>query len=215
MKLTADDVRLRVPLDRERFEDLKGKPRKLRQAQMAQSVLVPQHPLPLAVGWWPDTPDRVVEDLDKAIVRWNKRMMRRTSINSTFRLVDFDYLGKKDLMVGCRDFEALDHKAQFGNRTVGGFETSGPESNAPTGKGEEVGACELFWDIYGKVLAGRIFVPDDMSRFDTRCVLAHELGHGLLLGHDPRYAWRLMWKDHTGVKGPKPKECRWVEEIWT
>jgi len=215
MPLTAEKIRLRVPLDPDMAEELVGRPRKLRKAQMAQPVLLPEHPLPLRVGWWPDTPDHVQDALRRATEIWNHRLKKRAGIGPAFMLVDFDYLGSKDLMVGCRDFEPLDGKTQFGASTVGGFGVHGDTSTSPQGKGEELGDCELFWNLSRKVIAGRIFIPDDLSKFDSVCVLAHELGHGLLLGHDPVHPWRLMYKDHTGVRGPKPKECRWVQEIWT
>ena len=142
-------------------------------------------------------------------------MEKREYVEGTFRLVGSDYPGPKDLMVGVKVFEPLDFKHQFGSTAAGAFGVHGEGTTAPMGRGEELGDCELFWDVRGRVIAGRIFIPDDLSLFDSACTLAHELGHGLLLGHDPIHPWRLMYKDHTGVRGPKPKECEWVARIWT
>tara|TARA_Y100000310_G_C20536434_1_gene741088 strand:- start:17 stop:664 length:648 start_codon:yes stop_codon:yes gene_type:complete len=213
--LTADKLRLRVPLDQETQGALKGKPRKLKQAELAQPALLPGHPLPLVVGFWRDAPSHVRTAGMKAIHRWNRRMAKHTGVAETFIGAGSNPTKHVDLMIGCREFDIFfDPDIEFGepnSRSVSG--------SAPLGGGEELGDCELYWDeekrVYVGHLAGRIFVPDDLSIFDTACVLAHELGHGLLLGHDPIHPWRLMYKDHTGVRGPKPKECRWIQEIWT
>ena len=210
--ITADAVRLRLPLVESftgaQMEVLDQHPVCQRKLRRLQPPLLRAHRLPLCVSWWDDLPDKVYRSLHEAVTRWNWEMGRRTSVRETFRLVPNTYLGI-DLVVGTRMFSW--EEVDFGSVAAGAY---GEHSFGNPVGGSEIGECTLYWDKTGKVMCGKIFVPPDLSDFDTAATLAHELGHGLLLGHSPNIPAHLMYRKHTGVDRPKKKECRWVAEIW-
>ena len=209
---TADDRRLRLPMASAYTTDQMrvlnwhpGCQRKLRQLLPA---LEPSHQLPLRVGFWEDTPDRVRRAGLKAVNRWN-REMKKEGVAQTFSPWEVGDHGRADLMIGAKMFSW--GEADFGSVASGAW---GKHSfGAPLG-GSEVGECTLYWDLQHRIIGGKIFCPGDAAEADCAAILAHELGHGLLLGHEPTRPGLLMYRTHTAVKKPSAMERRWVEEIW-
>lgn len=223
MPLTADKMQLRVHLTKEQADKAKG-PIQYRRAMLAQPKLLPGHKLPLVVGMWPDTPYWTREGILRAAEVWNERMAKHTGIPLTFKVVDVDSTMRKDVLVGVKpmDFH-FDPLKEFGAMATGFLLATHRPGNPGFGSMDELGECVHYWDnnyrVYVGDLAAEVFIADDLNhRIDVgtvKGITAHELGHALLLGHDPHNPWRLMYRKHTGVMGPKPKECQWVEEIWT
>ena len=209
--LTPEKIRLRSPLPQDAYEALKAKPRKLKAARLARPALLPGHPLPLNLAFWDDTPQVVREATALAARRWNEQMRKHGGQSGrTFQFVGLNTLTHIDLMVGTRHFDLAD--PQFEPVAFGQRDFARPYGTP----NEELGNIRLYWCTNYQVLAGRIFVPDDTQNcHDLSCILAHELGHGLLLGHDPVNPWRLMYRHSATIKKPKPKECRWAADIWS
>lgn len=208
-----EKLRLRVPLGATFTEDqmsvLDQHPNCQRKLRQLQDPLLPGHSLPLKVGFWEDTPDHVREAGRRAMRRWNDRMKKRTGVEQTFSLWPPEDTSPVDLMIGAKMFSW--GEADFGSVASGAW--GNHSFGAPIGD-SEVGECTLYWDVNRKILAGKIFCPSDAARADCASILAHELGHALLLGHEPHLVGYLMYRNHGGVKGPQPEECRWVKEIW-
>jgi hypothetical protein len=216
MALDADKIRLRVPLPKEAAEALAAKPLKLKVAQRAQPALLPGHKLPLRVSFWEGTPTHVHAAVGMAILRWTEQLFLHGGFKTDALVVVGSSMPNIDIMVGVKSFEIpFSPEAEFGHVATGmlvGRHTFGKPFGAPN---EELGDCELFWDQRYRVKCGRIFVPEDIhDTYTLSSLLAHEFGHGLLLGHDPSTPSRLMYRHHGAVMKPSPKECRWVREIW-
>lgn len=217
------DMRLRVPLTEEQ-EKAAITPNQYRQAWMAQPALRPGKQLPLAVSVWPKTPHFIVEGILRAGEAWNNAMRKHAGINTAFLVRDVESPLKKDVMVGTKTFPfSFVAEREFGKMPVGALLPDRGASLKRFGTSmNELGDCELFWndryEVYAGHLAARVFVADDLDKKidmpTIQSVVAHELGHALLLGHEPVHPWRLMYKRHGAVLGPKPKECEWVAEIW-
>jgi hypothetical protein len=213
MPVSGEFMRLRAPVPEETEELLVGKPRLMRGAQLAQPKLLPGHRLPLVVGFWGETPELVVQAGFKAMENWAKQLAQHTAITFPF-LLRAHTDERVDVMIGTRALElSFDPDVEFSNdcKVVSGF--------ASMGGTDELGFCEHYWDdqyrVYVDHLASRIVCPDDSTRSETVSILAHELGHALLLGHEEHLLARLMYKHHGDVRKPKKIECEWVEEIWT
>ncbi len=160
-----------------------------------------KYPLPLTVGFWEDTPDGLRTAAEWALEGWNRKVgakVLRLSWSAT----------SARIWVGARGIEARFGHASYGRAGVGLLTALGDGSDT------EFADCELYWDGDHRVIAAEISVHDHLARTDTRAAMSHELGHALLLGHEPKHPWRLMYPTHTGVTRPRPLEARWVREIW-
>ena len=205
--MTADFIRLRAPVPDETKEMLKNRPRLLYGAQLAQPALLPPHALPLAVGFWSATVPTVREAGLLAMGRWNEEMARHTSIPVTFVPWQIGDDFEMDLMLGDKFFPW----------SAAGFTSPGDRKHGfgRDGSVDEMGECTLYWDEDHRIIVGKAYCPTDAAKPDAAGALAHELGHGLLLGHERHLLGHLMYPKHGGVMKPRKAECKWVEEIWT
>ena len=208
--LTADDIRLRLPLvnsfDAAHLEVLDQHPVCQRKFRRLQPRLLHAHPLPLYVGFFPGTPAKVEECGLEAMDRWNDQMAKHTAITGGMFARWEPGVTPLDLMIGAKLFSWGEVSFDFGS-WQGSF-------GNPVGR-EELGECTLYWNEGLIVQAGKLFVPPDLARRDTTSTLGHELGHGGKLGHSPHVPSDIMFRYHTDVQKPSKKECRWAEEIWT
>jgi hypothetical protein len=209
MTMTAEKIRLRVPLPDDKYRELQHKAYKLKQAQEAQPPLTWKHSFPLSVGFWKDTPKAAKAAAQEAIKAWNSPLG-----DTAFRLVGESEI--VHIVLGVQPFEIhFDAVQEFGSSTVG-FLLPHRRSGIPifgSSQADELGDCEHFWDKENRIIACKVFSAIDLTPYDMKATFAHELGHALCLGHDPHNPWRLMYRRYGGIAAPKPREVQWVKEI--
>jgi len=215
--LTAETMQLRVPLTKEQYAEASKGPRKYRKAMLAQPKLIPGHSLPIsvAIGDMQNTKLRLAAA--DAMTVWNERMVKYAGVEHAFKV---GYRHHADITVDTAPMDySYDPKTEFGSMPVGALVSTHRPSFGGFGSMDEFGECVHYWNKRFKIYAGtkqtEVYIAEDLTGHRVLVsILAHELGHCLLLGHDPIHPWRLMYRHHTDVYGPTPKECGWVKEIW-
>jgi len=122
--------------------------------------------------------------------------------------------GSVNLMLGEYEAEEVEDWSMF-SMPILGFLRGGGESDSAFGpiEEQEFGYCQHWWDKSGCVLGATAAVDLGLAWADRWHIAAHELGHALLLGHDPDTPMRMMYRKHTGVGRLKPIERKWVCDI--
>ena len=207
MALTASDVRLRIPLTPEALDRLKDRPILRNRAMKARpAILAPGAPF--------DNPDPTVSfhiwlDVNRSVKTWMGYVIQ--DWNDLFGKEVLHPAGegeKIDLAIGTKPFDF--GESRFESAPIGMLLPHNPKPySVPQ---DEYGDCTLYWDDLLVRRQGEILIADDLGKLDTKCALAHELGHFFLLGHVPDL-YRLMHHSLNGVYLPKPKEIEWIREI--
>jgi hypothetical protein len=206
---TLESIRLRIPAPVGAEDAIK--PRNYRQLMESQPFLEPGKQLPLTINVpWRGVSSKVVGGLKDAAATWNKCLAKYNGVDAGF--VIKKGVNEYDFLLDGRPIEI----EGGGNRApVGLMLSSVPTRSSKYGSSmDEVGDVELSWDVDNKFSGGRIYIPNDTARFQSKMAALHLLGHALLLGHDVCYESRVMHCSANGLLEPKPIECHWVEAIW-
>ena len=118
-----------------------------------------------------------------------------------------------NMMLGEYDAEEVEDWSMFTMPKPGFLHGGGGGRGFGPAEEQEFGFCQHWWSDDGRILACSAAVDRGLAWVDRWRIAAHELGHVLLLGHDPDTPMRLMFHQHTGVGRLKPLEREWVCDI--